>query len=248
VNQTFTDVEVIIGANHEIFAYDWFNYQTAYWGSLNMATDSATGTLFAEVWDPIGTFPDGNSFGTVNVTVDVRAKQDVIGTYTGVGDVGTIQVQYDSALAERPSSLSDISGTWFFSDGFGYTAVLTVSASGDLDYSDTDGWVGLGQIQALDPDLNGYSFQWDWTHPDPANAGPTGGIAYLNDRVFGEHQLVFAEWWDAVPGGYDAGGDIWHMPRPAPSAVINSNDAVLKTTASVARSRTAGKRRQFRSQ
>ena len=125
----------------------------------------------------------------------------------GGGDGGTIQVQYDLAAAEIPSSLSDISGLWFYSDGFGYTASLVVSVLGELDYSDTDGYVGIGQIQVLDPDLNGYSFQWDWTHPDPVNAGPTGGIAYLNDRAAGEHRLVFAAWWDAIPGGSDAGDD-----------------------------------------
>ncbi len=216
VTGTSTQIEVIIGTNHEIHAYDWFNLRTSYWGNFSVTEDRATGVLSAEVWDPASTFIDGSTFGFIDVDAFISARQSVAGTYSGVGDIGTIDIQYIPARAERPSSLSEVSGNWGWTDGVGYTATLMISGSGELEYSDTDGWIGRGQLTILDPTLNVIQFQIDWTHPT-LNDGPGSGLAYVDDfSTPGIHWLVFAESWEAVVNEYEAGSDVWSLERPAP--------------------------------
>jgi len=213
VTQTFTDVEVIIGTNHKFHAYDWINFRTSYWGNLSVTEDRATGMLSAEVWDPAFVFPDGSTLGIVNVDAAISARQNVIATYSGVGDTGTVDIQYFPALAERPSSLSEVSGTWDWTDGLGYTATLMVSQSGDLDYSDTDGCTGLGQLDVMDPTLNGYQVQFDWNcSPD---FGLWSGLAFVDDFYTpGTHWLVFVE------ASLDSTASLaWSLGRPEPVAV-----------------------------
>ncbi len=212
VTQTFTDVEVIIGTNHKIHAYDWINFRTSYWGDLSVTEDRATGMLSAEVWDAAFVFPDGTTLGIVDVDVDIAARQDINGTYSGVGDTGTVDIQYLPALAERPSSLSEVSGTWDWTDGLGYTATLMVSPSGELDYSDTDGCTGLGQLEVMDPTLNGYPVQFDWNcSPD---FGPWSGLVFVDDFYTpGTHWLVFVE--ASLDNTTSAA---WSLGRPAPVA------------------------------
>ena len=217
VTQSFTEVAVIIGTDLNIHAYDRFNFRTSYWGDLSVTEDRATGVLSAEVWDPAFVFPGGSTVGIVNVAADISARQYVIGTYSGVADTGTVDIQYLPELSERPSSLSEVSGTWGWTDGAGYTAMLMVSESGRLDYSDTDGCTGQGQLLVLDPTLNGFQFQFDWNcpgNPDPAWNGPGTGLAFVDDYyVPGTHWLVFAE------SIWNGTSDVWSMERPAPVAV-----------------------------
>ena len=218
VTGTITEVEVIIGTNHEIHAYDWINFRTSYWGDLTVTEDRATGVLSAEVWDPTFVFVDGSTFGLVDVDAFIFARQSVTGTYNGVGDIGTFDIQYLPALAERPASLSEVSGTWGWTDGAGYTATLMVTESGELDYSDTDGWIGRGQLGVLDPTLNAFQLQFDWTHP--TWNGPTSGLAFVDDFYTpGTHWLVFLESWQAVVNDHEAGSEVWSLERPAPVAL-----------------------------
>lgn len=97
VTGTSTEIEVIIGTNHEIHAYDWFNGTVSYWGNFSVTEDRANGVLSAEVWDPMSTFVDDSTFGFVDVDAFISARQTVVGTYNGVGDFGTIDIQYSPA-------------------------------------------------------------------------------------------------------------------------------------------------------
>lgn len=212
VTQSFTDVEVIIGTNHKIHAYDWINFRTSYWGDLNIIEDRATGMLSAEIWDPAFVFPDGTMLGIVDVDANILARQNVFATYSGVGDNGTIDIQYLPELAERPSSLSDVSGIWDWTDGFGYTATLMISQSGELDYSDTDGCTGQGQLDVLDPSLNGFQVQFDWNcAPD---FGPWSGLAFIDDFYApGTQWIVFVE-----ASLDNSTSEAWSLERPEPVA------------------------------
>ena len=216
VTQSFTDVEVIIGTNHKTHAYDWINFRTSYWGDFNVIEDRATGMLSAEIWDPAFVFPDGTTLGIVNVDADISARQNVIATYSGVGDNGTIDIQYLPELAERPSSLSDVSGIWDWTDGFGFTATLMVSQTGALDYSDTDGCTGQGQLDVLDPLLNGYQVQFDWNcAPD---FGPWSGLAFIDDFYTpGTQWIVITE--ASLDGSTSAA---WSLMRPEPVSARGS--------------------------
>jgi len=242
ITGTSTELEVIIGTNHEIYAYDWFDYRTSYWGDLSVTEDGATGVLSAEVWDLAFVFPDGSTFGLIDVDAFIFARQSVTGTYNGVGDIGIVDIQYLPALAERPSSLSEVSGTWGWTDGFGYTQTLMVSESGELDYSDTDGWVGRGQLVVLDPTLNGFQVQWDWTHP--TWNGPSSGLVFVDDFYSPEtHWLVFAESFQAVVDDHEAGSWVYSFERPAPVAVGGSSSAVNKSKIVLSPKRRSSKRR-----
>jgi hypothetical protein len=215
VTGTSTQIEVIIGTNHEIHAYDWFNRRTSYWGNFSVTGDRATGVLSAEKWDPAFTFVDGSTFGLIDVDAFISARQSVLGTYNGAGDIGTINIQYNPAVSERPSSLSEVSGIWDWTDGAGFISTLMVSQSGGLVYSDTDGWAGQGQLTILDPTLNVFQFQFDWTHL--TWNGPSSGLLYVDDfSTPGTHWLVFAESWEAVVNDHEAGSDVWSLERPAP--------------------------------
>jgi len=216
VTQSFTDVEVIIGTNHKIHAYDWINFRTSYWGDFSVTEDRATGMLSAEIWDPAFVFPDGTMLGIIDVDADILARQNVFATYSGVGDNGTIDIQYLPELAERPSSLSDVSGIWDWTDGLGYTATLMVSQSGELDYSDTDGCTGQGQLDVLDPSLNGFQVQFDWNcAPD---FGPWSGLAFIDDFYDpGTQWIVITE-----ASLDNATSAAWSLMRPEPIAASGS--------------------------
>ena len=240
ITQSFTDIEVIIGTNHKIHAEDWVNFRTSYWGNLNVIEDRATGMLSAEIWDPAFVFPDGSTLGVIDVDAFIFARQSVTGTYNGVGDIGTVDIQYHPALSERPSSLSEVSGFWSGTDGSGFTATLMVGQSGELDYSDTDGCTGLGQLDVLDPTLNGFQVQWDWNCPNiPPWIGPSSGVAFVDDFFFpGTHFLVFGE---ALLNG--AASDFWYMERPEPVAAGGFGFSAAKSGSVLSPKRRSSKRR-----
>ena len=213
ITQSFTEVEVIVGANHEIRAWDWNNYRSSYWGSFDINADQIVGTLDAEVWDLEFVFPDGSTKGIVDLVAVVDPRHSITGSYVGVGDSGTIDLNYLPALAERPSSLAEVSGNWGYTDGL-YTETLIVGESGLLDYSDTDGCTGTGQMDVLDPTLNGFEVQWNWNCPNltPQWVGPSSGLVFIDDYYSpGEHWIVFAE---SKPDG--TASDVWSTGRPSP--------------------------------
>jgi hypothetical protein len=158
-----------------------------------------------------------------------------------VGDTGAIDIQYLPELAERPSSMAEVSGTWGYSDNTGFTATLTIGQSGDVDYSDTDGCTGTGQMDVLDPTLNGFKVSWNWNcvNLSPPWVGPSSGLVIIDDFYDpGTHYIVFAE---ALTDG--SSSDVWSMYRPAQIAAGSS----LLSTKSQAVPRSAGVTREPKS-
>ena len=190
-----TDIEVIIGTNHEAHAWDYVNFDTGYWGDLDITESVVSGTISAQVWNPALVFPDGSQFGAVSITGDVVPRQFMDGVYSGVGDTGTLSVEYVPEISNDPYSLADVSGIWSYSDGAGFSDSITVSVTGAFDYSASDGCTAQGQLSVLDPELNGFSFSYDMNCPAGVNPIPNGGrngIAYVDDFFFFDAWFVFA--------------------------------------------------------
>jgi len=189
------DVDIIVGTNLEMYVWDYVNFDYAYWGNYDISAALASGTLNADVWDPGLTFPDGTQFGAIAFSADVLAKQSMIGTYSGVGDVGQIDVAYEPEISDVPWTLAEISGRWTFDDGLGFSETMDVSVTGLIDYEASDGCTASGQLFELDPTLNAYEFEFDLNCPDGVSSNPNGvraGLAFVDDFFFPETWLVFA--------------------------------------------------------
>jgi len=218
VTNTLTSVEAIIGTNHEIHAWDYVNFDAVYWGNLDVLEQIVSGTISAEIWNPPLVFPNGSTFGTVSIAGDVAARQRINGVFSGVGDTGTINLQYIPEVSERPSSLSDVSGVWTYSDGAGFTETVTITNSGSLALSASDGCTAQGQLTVLDPLLNGFSFEYDLTCPPGVNVLPNGvrtGIAFIDD-------FFFADVWLVAAGSIGNNGTLVSWSRPRSTAIGRS--------------------------
>jgi PKD repeat protein len=206
-----TDIEVIIGTNHETHAWDYVNFDSGYWGDLDITESVVSGTIFAQVWNPALVFPDGSQFGAISISGDVVPRQSMDGVYSGVGDTGTLGVQYVSEISNQPYSLADVSGIWTYSDGAGFSDSITISETGALDYSASDGCTAQGQLSVLDPLLNGFSFSYDMTCPAGVNPIPNGvrsGIAYVDD-------FFFVDTWIVMAGSIGNEGTLLSWSRPS---------------------------------
>ena len=218
----FTDLVAFIGANNEMQAWDYVNLSASYWGVLDVSAGVVSGTVSAEVLNPALTFPDGTRFGTVSVAGDVAERLELSGTYSGVGDSGTLFLDYISAVSEQVFTLDDLSGTWSFSDGLGFSDSLTVSATGALTYDASDGCTGSGQLTILDPDLNGFSFSIDLQCAPGLLLGGNGvrtGVGWVDDQLL-------PETWIFIAGAIDQTSLAWAWNRP--KAVAASATAAAK--------------------
>ncbi len=226
----FTTVFVHVGTNHKFYAYEddsgFGACDELYWGDISMNADSATGTLLAELQNPICTFPDGTTLGTVDVIATVVARNLTIGSYIGVGDNGTLQLFYISQLSERGSSLADISGVWSYSDGLGYMETMVVQNNGDFTLTDTDGCVGTGRFAVMDTSLNEYNIEYDLSCPAGINVAGDGrreGIAFIDDIFFVDDYLEWNITFLEGPLAGRQGGSA--LSRPAASSVTGSFSA-----------------------
>jgi len=206
-----TDIEVIIGTNHEAHAWDYVNFDSGYWGDLDITESVVSGTISAQVWNPALVFPDGSQFGAISITGDVVPRQSIDGVYSGIGDTGTLGVQYVTEISNQPYSLADVSGIWTYSDGAGFSDSITISETGALDYSASDGCTAQGQLSVLDPLLNGFTFSYDMTCPAGVNPIPNGvrsGIAYVDD-------FFFVDTWIVMAGSIGNEGTLLSWSRPS---------------------------------
>jgi hypothetical protein len=77
-------------------------------------------------------FPNGQPFGSVTLTGTVLTRTSISGSYSGVGDSGTISVTYDP-IYERGSSLAKAAGTWYASlSSVGFPVGVTINGAGAL--------------------------------------------------------------------------------------------------------------------
>ena len=190
-----TFVEVIVGTNGRMHSWDYVDYNTAYWGDYDISESIVSGTLNAQVWNPAGTFADGTQFGSITFSADVVARQSITGTYTGVGDNGPLDVAYLPEISDAPLTFAEMSGNWIYSDGAGFIDTLTITTTGGLSITSSDGCTGAGQLTEMDTSINAYEFDLDLQCPPGVISNPNGvrsGIAYVDDYWFMDTWIVFA--------------------------------------------------------
>lgn len=215
------EVDIIVGSNLEMYVWDYVNFDYTYWGNYDISAAVASGTLNAEVWDPALAFADGTQFGSIAFSADVLARQSMNGTYSGVGDVGQIDVNYLPQISDVPWELDEISGRWTFDDGQGFSESMDVSATGMIDYVASDGCSASGQLSELDPTFNAYEFEYDLVCPDGVSSNPNGirsGLAFVDDFWFPETWLVFA-------GAIGNSGTYLAVSRPRSATALKSSTA-----------------------
>ena len=220
-----TDVEVHIGTNHEFYGISFGSCFSLYSGDLSIIGSSATSLLLAEILDPACVFPDGSFIGNVDAAVTIEARSTITGTYVGVGDSGTIQIDYIAQVSERPSSLSEIAGVWSWSDGFGYTETMVIEDTGDFTDTDTDGCVLIGKFSLIDPSLNEFRIEYDLSCPPGINAAGDGkrlGLAFVDDFFFVDDWLVWNITFQEGPLAERMGGSA--VSRPRTSGLATNSD------------------------
>lgn len=222
------DLEVHIGSDYRLFAITFPPGCTdigGYSGTITVSMNSVSGTLLADTFDdPICVFPDGSSLGNVDVTATVDARASITAIYDGVGDTGTIQLDYIPEISERQPSLANISGVWSYSDGLGFMETMTIQPDGQFVASATDGCNYFGTFTIIDPRLNELEIIYDITCPPGvlrAGDGQRIGLAFVDDLRFTDEWLF----WDVIfqegPLAGRQGGS--GLSRPKLVAVGSSN-------------------------
>jgi hypothetical protein len=110
-------------------------------------------------------------------TIDAQASNLYLGT--GERTTSSIHLVFDE-LYNRPSALSLVEGTWFYSEP-GYSVTMNVDSFGDISGSDSEGCEFSGKISLLDTDHNLYAVDVDVTQCGAMN-GFYGGLATLSDE------------------------------------------------------------------
>ncbi len=239
-------VEAQIGSDHRVYAWQWDSW-TGTWdligwynGTVDVVEDTAAAAVLAETWDPY-VFPDGSQLGNIIFDTAIDPKVEITGSYSGVGDNGDIVLYYDDSL-NQAKSLSDIAGDWAWSDGLGYSVIMTVDANGAYTYSTTDGCTINGQFTLMDPTLN--EFDWEYNLftaqcPSAAGDGLRKGLAVINDIWYTDIWLDGAVTFMEGPMAGRMGGILGLMrPRPIASAgdfQKTEHNASQKTAPKIAR-------------
>lgn len=117
---------------------------------------------------------------TSEITGTIRTGESISATYSGNGQTGTVELEYDP-LSDRGSSFDRIADIWSVTDGLN-TLTLTVDVDGRIDGSDTDGCVYSGSISIPDADVNIYSMELEVSSCGEDD-GAYGGFAVLGDQV-----------------------------------------------------------------
>ena len=197
-------VEVQIGSDYRTYGLQLdslsgtWDLMGIYNGTVDVVEDTVLATVLAETRDPYA-FPDGSQLGNIGFDAVIDPKVEIAGSYSGVGDNGDIILYYDDSL-NQAKSLRDLEGGWSWSDGAGYTEILTVDAAGAFTYSDTDGCTYNGQFSQMDPALNEFDIEYDlFTAQCPSDAGDglRKGLAVINDiwytDIWLDWKLTFME-------------------------------------------------------
>lgn len=177
-------------------------------GGLTFGNISKSGTSFSGSFT--GYAPSGSVFnangqavisGTIDGSFSERSRLNIRSFYQGT-QASTSAYAYDRTY-ERPSSISKISNTYFYSEP-GYSESITISSVGDISGSNSDGCVYSGSVSIIDSRFNVYDVSFS-----VANCGAYGGVfnglATLVDDVNTDDLLIFA----GENGGYAVAGYFW---------------------------------------
>lgn len=233
------EIDMIVGSNLRMHAWNRVDQSSGYWGTLNVSERMVDGTVSAQVWQTGNTFPDGSEFGPVTIAGTVAENQGFTGTHSGVGDSGAIDVTYISDVSDTVYTLQDISGDWSYDDGAGFTDMISLTASGDITYSASDGCTATGSIAILDEQLNAFSFSYDLNCPPGTNTVPNGvrtGVGFVDD-------FNYVDSWLFMAGSIADDGTLLSWNRPKSGATPKPRNDNLKNMATPKRATPVCKQR-----
>jgi hypothetical protein len=134
---------------------------------------------------------DGSVRGSIDVWGVVQSRQQSSGTFSGVGDTGTYDIDYSSIYA-RPSSLSFLEGQWSTPSPTGGNNPLVLSVGAEGNFSGfSDGCNYSGNISLIDTLVNAYRVILQVS----MCGGITGeytGLGYLSDATVTNDTLSLA--------------------------------------------------------
>ncbi len=172
-------------SNESHFISDWGAQYIV--SNPNISGNSFSAT--AKGYAPIGeTFPDGSSSGSISVSGTCIEMQSITGTYSGLGDNGTISLSY-STLYERASSLSKVSGAWAGLVN-GYIQSISIDSSGNIIGADTSGCVYAGNVSIINATYNVYGVNINVSSCGSYN-GTYAGLATLGDTSAMDDTLYY---------------------------------------------------------
>lgn len=159
-----------------------------YSGLLSVTGNSFSAQLIA-CSPPGSLFRDGSFVGVVTITGTFAPQGTMSGTYSGVGDSGTVSLTY-STLYERPSTPAAVAGIW---EGTlsGFATTLSIDPTGSIGGVSTSGCSYNGIIRIINPSYNAYSVDLVITDCG-LQSGSYTGLAALTD-TYTTNDTLFAE-------------------------------------------------------
>ena len=126
------------------------------------------------------TFLDRSQVGPVTISGTVNQQVSINGTYSGVGDNGTISLTYDSHY-QRPSSLATIQGTWRINNNAALgTVQFVISPTGAVTGYTGTGCIITGNFSIINAAYNAYQVDIALSRCVAGN-GTYSGLATLTD-------------------------------------------------------------------
>ena len=141
--------------------------------------NSLSGTLFSSITTPL------------SAQINSSSGNNISGTYSTSAGGGQFSLNADSALYNRPSSLSKLEGVWvdaFFTNISG-TSTWVIQANGSFTVSTTGGCTASGTFSLINTSNNEYQLVINVTNCGTLN-GSYSGLAVLSDSVFMDDTLT----------------------------------------------------------
>jgi PKD repeat protein len=227
-------IDAHIGSNYKYFGRGFPQScvtTTVYAGTLMIDETSADATLLADTRDDFCVFPDGSTLGNVDVSASIAARSAITAVYSGVGDIGTIELSYIPEISDRVPTLAGIAGVWTDSDGLGFTETMTIQPDGQFAVSDSDGCNYSGTLSLIDPNLNEFEIIYDLFCPPGVNAAGDGqrvGLAFVDDFFFSEEWFVWRIIFQDGPLAGRQGGGALSRPRGVAAGGIAEQSKVTR--------------------
>jgi sugar lactone lactonase YvrE len=178
VAKSYVPITGIIAENHRA-QFVSVSAGTQYAGTVSMSGTTLSGQ--ATAYAPFGsTFLDGTHVGPVTISASVNQRVSINGSFSGVGDNGTISLTYDSHYV-RPSSFATIQGTWQVNNDAALgTVQFVISSTGTATGSTGTGCLIAGGFSILNPAYNAYQVDISLSNCGTGN-GTYFGLATLTD-------------------------------------------------------------------